>query len=856
KMKLIRYNFEMEGYTIVVKECVGLIEHALRQLFSQYLTQLNEQDRLNVQKAETEIGKGQRGIERFTLGELVGVFRMSHFLDAWARTSGKNLNSLRVINFHELTTLRNKFIHGEMEATRSEAEFLLNCLQVILETFGIEDFEAVEENSTPFTHPLPLPGGASSLVASRQKPYASRDQRDRYIMLDRVKTFWVKGVLEKSVHNAASIELGKQKQPEAVAHPWEMVLETPDHQSRPIPPGKPIIESFDEIGRALLILGAPGSGKTTTLLELARDAIVRAENDPTHFIPVIFNLSSWTDPRQNLADWLEEEFNLKYQIPKKIAQQWIENHELLLLLDGLDEVKPANRAACVEAINRFRREHGLNDIVICCRTQEYEAFSTRLKLEGALMLQALSLEQVDDYLAAAGPELAALRTVMQKDAAFQKLAESPLMLSIMALAYQGASVEELSSSDSVEECRKRLFETYTEVMLKRKGGGKRYSPQQTRHWLACLARKMSQHSQTEFFIENMQPTWLSSSSQRLLYDLGVRSIGGLGLVLTAVLSYAPAVVVSYLLLVVGAMLSGGMANALTTLTSGPFGVPDLRFMYMVYVGLMLALAFGVTSVLAVRLPVWSAIGVAMGTVALLVSWYLRDGDGWKYFGGMALALIFGLPGGLAAMSLAERNTIQIAETLSWSWKRAFRGLAAGLILLLLGILLWLAAGHFNILLSDVLGAGLPIAVALVVMSGLTRSELIEKRTLPNQGIRRSASNAVRVGFVVLVLSMLFSLAFAILNSKDTLAEGVAAGLILGLLIAFVLGLFVGGAACIQHLVLYRLLVRDGQIPRDLVDFLDHAAECIFLRKVGGGYIFIHKMLSDYFSMQEELQEER
>ncbi|MCP4400094.1 MAG: hypothetical protein GY801_22655, partial [bacterium] len=63
KMKLIRYNFEMEGYTIVVKECVGLIEHALRQLFNQYLTQLNEQDRLNVQKAETEIGKGQRGIE-------------------------------------------------------------------------------------------------------------------------------------------------------------------------------------------------------------------------------------------------------------------------------------------------------------------------------------------------------------------------------------------------------------------------------------------------------------------------------------------------------------------------------------------------------------------------------------------------------------------------------------------------------------------------------------------------------------------------------------------------------------------------------------------------------------------------
>ena len=399
-----------------------------------------------------------------------------------------------MINFHELTALRNKFIHGEMEATRSEAEFLLNCLQVILETFDIESLEAVKK---------PL---------ARPQPPVPRNLRDRRIMLDRVNTFWVKGVLEKSVHHAALIELGKYKQPEAVAHPWEMVLETPDYHSLPIPPDQPVIKSFDEIGHALLILGAPGSGKTTTLLELARDAIARAKNDPTYFIPVVFNLSSWTG--QNLAGWMEEEFNLKYQIPKKIARQWIENHELLLLLDGLDEVKPDKRAACVEAINRFRQEHGLNDLVICCRTQEYEALSTRLTLEGAIMIQPLVMEQIDGYLAAAGPKLAALRTVIQQDANLQKSAESPLMLSIMALAYDGFSVEDLSSAGPAAECHNRLFDTYTERMLKRRGIDKRYTSQQTREWLCCLARKMSQHSQTEFFIETMQPTWLSTSAQR------------------------------------------------------------------------------------------------------------------------------------------------------------------------------------------------------------------------------------------------------------------------------------------------------------------------------------------------------
>ena len=36
-------------------------------------------------------------------------------------------------------------------------------------------------------------------------------------------------------------------------------------------------------------------------------------------------------------------------------------------------------------------------------------------------------------------------------------------------------------------------------------------------------------------------------------------------------------------------------------------------------------------------------------------------------------------------------------------------------------------------------------------------------------------------------------------------------------------------------------------PWDYVRFLDHATKRIFLRKVGGGYIFIHRLLQDYFA---------
>ena len=44
-----------------------------------------------------------------------------------------------------------------------------------------------------------------------------------------------------------------------------------------------------------------------------------------------------------------------------------------------------------------------------------------------------------------------------------------------------------------------------------------------------------------------------------------------------------------------------------------------------------------------------------------------------------------------------------------------------------------------------------------------------------------------------------------------------------------------------------MLWRNGSLPWDCVSFLDYAAERILLRKVGGGYIFLHRLLLDYFA---------
>ena len=52
---------------------------------------------------------------------------------------------------------------------------------------------------------------------------------------------------------------------------------------------------------------------------------------------------------------------------------------------------------------------------------------------------------------------------------------------------------------------------------------------------------------------------------------------------------------------------------------------------------------------------------------------------------------------------------------------------------------------------------------------------------------------------------------------------------------------------LKHYVLRILLWRSDYAPLNYIRFLDYAAERVFLRKVGGGYIFTHRLLMEYFA---------
>jgi len=606
--------------------------------------------------------------------------------------------------------------------------------------------------------------------------------RNRQDLLKKVNKFWVKDVLEKSLHNQVPIELGLEERPDAVANPWSVILDTGDSSPQPLPDGTKIIDIFDQIGigRTLLILGEPGAGKTTTLLELTRDLIARAEQDVNLLIPVVFNLSSWVNKRQTIADWLVEELGEKYDVRKEIREPLVKKQQLLPLLDGLDEVKAEYRDECIIALNQFKQDYGA-ELVVCSRIKDYESLSQRLKFQSAIYLKSLTLEQIYHYLDNVGDELIGLRALMAEDTVLQELAHSPLMLYIMTLAYQGVAVEDLPKTEVVEERRKQLFNDYIDKMFKHRKTNQLYKKEQVNCWLIWLAQRMVQESQTVFLIERIQPyLWLQNSRNKLVYSL-ILSLN-LGLLF---------LVLCYLI-----------------------GIKEIG-----WIGIALFLLVGIFSTNEQKIK----------PIELLKWSWIKGWQGWKFS-----AKQFIIAGSIFMIISTTKFYLEL---------NSYNQIIKIVISLLMGAISSITLTLFMTI---------SIGTWRFVIAGFQVNE-IENTTVPNQGIKQSAQNAIFTTLIGWLITVLMCLPLIVLTEllpiKPELLTGIAI-LKLGLVVGLMVGIFLGFLPTIQHLILRLILYFNNYIPWNYARFLDYATERIFLQKVGGGYIFIHRILMEHFAQME------
>ncbi|KST68053.1 NACHT domain-containing protein [Mastigocoleus testarum] len=388
-----------------------------------------------------------------------------------------------------------------------------------------------------------------------QEKQKAKRPRNEKLLLQAVKEE-VKARLKGSLHNAVLINLGKEAQPEQVKCPWSSDIKIGNRKREPIPHSTSILEVFEqeEIADQLLILGDPGAGKTTTMLDLAESLIVRAQKEADYPIPVLLNLSNWKDDEQSIHKWLVLELNSKYGVRQDVGTNWVDEAKLLPMLDGLDELESIRQEPCVQKINEFLQSESRSQyLVVCSRREEYEKVvrqqiendeqdleetspkqETRLHLNGAIVLQPLTDEKIKTYLAQLN-QIEFWET-LQDDAELLRLLRKPLFLSILGFISfdKNLSLYEWGKLTPTKERIQSLLDAYWETAIGRELVTSQMESQglkslsyrnknppsrrKTRKWLVYLAQQLQEESQTEFLIEEMQPyLFLKKKHHQWLY---------------------------------------------------------------------------------------------------------------------------------------------------------------------------------------------------------------------------------------------------------------------------------------------------------------------------------------------------
>jgi hypothetical protein len=196
--------------------------------------------------------------------------------------------------------------------------------------------------------------------------------------------------------------------------------------------------------------------------------------------------------------------------------------------------------------------------------------------------------------------------------------------------------------------------------------------------------------------------------------------------------------------------------------------------------------------------------------------------------------------------------IQPVDRLRFSVRRLARMLP---IALGLGVVAGALYGLFYVLwVNVVFGA---VAGLVTTITVAFEPSLRESGIRPNQGMRQSLINGLGVGALGFVLGgvalgyVAVPLVLPYLEPPSTLV-GLAhpersAAAVAGPLLGLIAGMVRGGWAVVQHVAVRVVLAVSTPVPARLVPLLDRAVELGLMRRVGGGFLFLHRTFQGYLA---------
>lgn len=268
-----------------------------------------------------------------------------------------------------------------------------------------------------------------------------------------------------------------------------------------------LAEYYKDAHSRLLLVGVPGAGKTTLLLQLELELLAQE----TTRIPVILNLARWSSTFPTLEAWIQEILpsEMELTLNKKMATDLIVQNRLILLMDGLDEVKPEDRQTCLEAIGAYG-EDASRYFILSSRIEEYKAAAKDAPVNGQVEVGLLTYEQLVEQLEKAEQNEGSKRllTSLKEDVILREIAEVPFYFNTLQLLFaRGKYLHEFNFAAIDTDGRKKEIERSFVSEMFQKINTKGYDAQSITKYLGFFASRLKRANLVDFELSDLQYDW-------------------------------------------------------------------------------------------------------------------------------------------------------------------------------------------------------------------------------------------------------------------------------------------------------------------------------------------------------------